>query len=596
MPRVYDSTLFADPQEFLPPPLPWRGGSEALIAACDDPWITPAERTALVESPNYDATIAYLEQLCAKSPWLSLVEFGRSAQGRPLYLVIASTEANPTPESLHASGKPVLLAQAGIHPGEIDGKDAGLMLLRDIAFRGKAALLDAAHFLLIPILSTDGHERSSKWSRPNQRGPLEMGWRTTAQNLNLNRDFVKADAPEMRALVGLLNRWQPSLYLDLHVTDGLDYQYDVTYTYHGANGSFAWSPNIGHWLDDVLHPALDRDLKAQGHIPANLYIDARNGRDLDNGLIEGHASPRFSQGYGDVRAIPTVLVETHSLKTHRQRVLGTYVLLETALTVIGRDGAALQAAIAADRAALPTTIPARWTASEDHREVDFLGVSSATYHSAASGTTEVRWTGQPVLFPRVPVFRDRPGITFTRPKAYWVSITKPEVIDRLQLHGLAYETLPEAKTVPLEFYRLVNPQPRPGEGFHPFESRHTLTTGVTAERRSERFPAGSVRVPTDQPLGRLAVLMLEPESEDSLLQWGFFSEVLQRSEYIEGYVIAPMAEKMLARDPLLKAEFEAKLAVDEAFAADAKARLTWFYERSPFFDERFLLYPVGVER
>ena len=145
-------------------------------------------------------------------------------------------------------------------------------------------------------------------------------------------------------------------------------------------------------------------------------------------------------------------------------------------------------------------------------------------------------------------------------------------------------------------YRLVNPQPQPGEGVHPFEGRHTLKTGVQAETRTEMFPAGSVRVPADQPLGDLAMALLEPASNDSLFAWGFFLEILQRTEYIEGYTLAPRAEQMLAADPKLKAEFEAKLASDSKFAASPVARLQWFYARSPFYDERYLLYPVGIER
>jgi murein tripeptide amidase MpaA len=221
--------LPAAPQDFLPPASPWHGASEALIAKPDNPWITPAERTQLLDTPDYEATIAYLKKLCAASPRLELQSFGYAAQGRALYVVVATKEKDFTPAALRASGKPTVLAQAGIHSGEIEGKDAGLMLLRDIAFGGKDTLLDHANLLFIPIFNVDGHERRSEWNRPNQRGPAHMGWRATAQNLNLNRDYVKADAPEMRALLGLLNTWLPSLYLDLHTTDGVDYQYDVTY-------------------------------------------------------------------------------------------------------------------------------------------------------------------------------------------------------------------------------------------------------------------------------------------------------------------------------------------------------------------------------
>ena len=148
----------------------------------------------------------------------------------------------------------------------------------------------------------------------------------------------------------------------------------------------------------------------------------------------------------------------------------------------------------------------------------------------------------------------------------------------------------------LEMYRLVNPRPQSYDGVHPFEGRYTLQTGVKAEIRQETFPAGSVQVPTAQPLGDLAVALLEPQSVDSFLAWGFFLEILQRTEYIEGYVLAPMAERMLATEPKLKADFETRLRDDPTFAADPNARKRWFYERSPYYDDRYLLYPVGIER
>ena len=144
-------------------------------------------------------------------------------------------------------------------------------------------------------------------------------------------------------------------------------------------------------------------------------------------------------------------------------------------------------------------------------------------------------------------------------------------------------------------YRLVNPQPQPGENFHPFESRHTMKTEVKIEMRTETFPAGSVRVLTDQPLGDLTVALLDPQGGDSLFAWGFFPEILQRTEYIEAYALAPLADRMLRDDKKLKVEFEAKLSGDPKFAADPIARLQWFYRQSPFYDNRYLLYPVGIE-
>jgi hypothetical protein len=588
--------LAAAPSDFLPPAPPWHGASEALIAKADNPWITPAEKMGLLDTPNYTDTVAYLQKLVAASPLLKLHEFGRSAQGRALYVVIASQEGAGTPAALATNGRPTLLAQAGIHAGEIDGKDAGLMLLRDIAVGGKAALLNRANFLFVPIFNADGHERISEWNRPNQRGPVHQGWRTTAQNLNLNRDYVKADAPEMRAMIALLNTAAPSLYLDLHVTDGIDYQYDITYGFGGDSGSFAWSPHSGTWLDQTLRPVVDNALKAHGHIPGSLIFGINN-RDLTEGVsASGHGDPRFSANYGDLRHIPAILVENHSLKPYPQRVLGTYVLLEAALQAVGAHAVELQAAIAADAAARPATIAMNWGDKRDlpgeAKKADFLGIDYTEYVSPASGVKEVRWLGTPKLFKDLPVVGDKPGVLLNRPKGYYVPITKPDVIARLKLHGIQMETLAAARTVKVELYRLTNVQ----AATEPFESHYNLTAEVKGEAHTETFPAGSVHISTDQPLGDLAVVMLEPTSRDSLFAWGFFNELLQRTEYIEGYVVAPMAEKMLAENPQLKAEFEAKLAADAKFAADPTARLQWFYERSKFYDDRYLLYPVGIKR
>ena len=588
----------ASPADFLPPAPPWHGASEALIAKPDNPWITPAEKMQLLDSPNYDDTIAWLRKLADASPLLELQPFGRTAQGRTLYVVVATKEKDFTPGTLLAGGKPTLLAQGGIHSGEIDGKDAGMMLLRDIAFGGKDQLLDKANFLFVPVFNADGHERASEWNRPNQRGPVHQGWRTTAQNLNLNRDYIKADSPEMQAMLWLIGLTQPSLYLDLHVTDGIDYQYDITYGYHGWDGGPAWSPQGARWMEQHLRPAVDAALKANGHIPGGLINQAVDDRDLTQGVFSGNGDPRFSNAYGDLRHLPTILVENHSLKPYPQRVLGTYVLLEAALKAVGDNATTLQAAIAADRTARPATLAANWINRDPPTvtPVDFAGIAYETYVSPASGIKEVRWLGTPKLYPRLPLLNTKAGVTLKRPKAYWVPVTKPEFINRLKLHGVQVETLTAARTVPVTLYRLTDVRLQPFTTDHVFEGHYTFSTSVKSEPRTETFPAGSVRVPTDQPLGDLAILMLEPESNDSLCAWGFCNEILQRTEYIEGYVVAPLAERMLADDPKLKAEFAAKLAADPKFAADPTARLQWFYARSKFYDERYLLYPVGIER
>src|SRR5690606_5020081 len=268
------------------------------------------------------------------------------------------------------SSKPLLLIQAGIHSGEIDGKDAGMMLLRDVVNGSKKDLLDRVNLLFIPILSVDGHERSSPYNRVNQRGPSNMGWRTNARNLNLNRDYAKLDTEEIRAVIAVINAYKPDLYLDIHVTDGADYQYDITYGY-----SESYSPSIAQWLTGKFRPNVDASLKAFDHIPGPLVF-AANDRDFSKGMVEFGHSTRFSNGYGDIAHLPTVLIENHSLKPFRQRVLGTYVFLEATIRLLASDGKALQDATASDRAYRHKEVVLSWRRSETPDTVEFLGIVS----------------------------------------------------------------------------------------------------------------------------------------------------------------------------------------------------------------------------
>jgi len=576
-------------QAFLPPAPAWNGASKALLRDASDPWVTAFEAdTAHDVSPSYADTRAWFDRLDAASDLIRIEQFGVSPEGRPIYAVIASKDGAALDPN-----KPVLLAQAGIHPGEIDGKDAGMMLLRDMAFYGKDGLLDRANLILIPILSVDGHERTSPYSRPNQRGPRNQGWRHTATNQNLNRDFMKLDQAEMQAVMGLIHKYKPDLYVDIHVTDGIDYQYDVTYGYNGEDGVWSRSPAIARWLDDVFKPNMNAALEAQGHIPGELVF-AIDDRDPKKGMNDGGLGERYSNGWGSAAHVPTILIENHSLKPHEQRVLGTYVFLEEALKLLAEKSQTLRAAITADRALRPAELPANFDGDDQPTRIrPFKGILYDTYQSAASGRPELRWLGQPdpELW-QVPYFGSHPTLTLKRPTAYWVPSYRADIIERLKIHGVQMETLDAPRTVAVDMLRLVDPRVsgRTNEGHVP------ITVGeVRPEAKDWTFPVGSVRVPTDQPMGDVAILLLEPQSSESFFAWGMFPEVLNRVEYIEAYAIAPLAEKMLAADPALKAEFEARLAADPAFAADGDARLAWFYERTPFYDQRFRLYPVGRE-
>ncbi|MEO7523314.1 MAG: M14 family zinc carboxypeptidase [Ferruginibacter sp.] len=203
------TALSTTAQSVLPPAMQWNGKSESLIAKQGNQWITYVEKSDFLTTPNYDETMSWFKKLTDASPLLTMVSIGKSVEGRNIYMIIASTEKNVSAASLKTSAKPLFLAQAGIHSGEIDGKDAGMMLLRDIAFGNKKDLLTKVNFLFIPILSVDAHERASSYNRPNQRGPQNMGWRTNAQNLNLNRDYAKLDTKEIKSVIKVINEYEP---------------------------------------------------------------------------------------------------------------------------------------------------------------------------------------------------------------------------------------------------------------------------------------------------------------------------------------------------------------------------------------------------
>jgi hypothetical protein len=419
-------------------------------------------------------------------------------------MVIASRDGAATPEELHASGRPVLLAQGGIHSGEIDGKDAGMMLLRDLTVGGRPGrrlgeLLDRASLLFVPILSVDAHERSSPYGRINQRGPAEMGWRTNARNLNLNRDYAKLDTPEVRAVVAAIERWRPDLYLDLHVTDGMDFQYDITW---GFNGRHGWSPAIAGWLSDRLAPSVNQSLTAMGHVPGPLFFPL-DANDQEKGILEWTGSPRFSNGYGDARHLATVLVENHSLKPFRRRVLGTYVLLESGLRALGEHGAELRRATAADRAGRPDPLTLAWKVGAEPAKTTLAAIEQRQVESAAAGGPVTRWTGRPVTLEVPRVVMSEPAATATAPAAYWIPPGWPEVVERLRAHGIATERIDEPRELDVEVYRVEGAE----LATEPFEGHVRVTADPVMERRRQRFPAGAVRVSLDQPLGLLAALV-----------------------------------------------------------------------------------------
>ena len=604
------STIQLSAQSILPPVQEWHGKSESLIAKSNNPWITPAEESDFVTTPTYDETMSWLKKLADASPLITMISIGKSPEGRDIYMMIASAEKNVSADALKKSGKPILLAQAGIHSGEIDGKDAGMMLLRDIAFGNKKQLIDSVNFLFIPILNVDGHERSSSYNRPNQRGPQNMGWRTNAQNLNLNRDYAKIDTNEIRAVMNVINEYDPLLYMDIHVTDGADYQYDITFG--GLDGQ-GYSKSISNWLAKNYKTQADKDLTTNGHIPGQLLF-AVNDRDFSQGNATMNGGPRFSDAYGDLRHTASVLVENHSLKPYKQRVLGTFILLESTLKILATEGNTLKESTKSDRNKREAKLPMKFKIPQVQTYVSFengsdakmnekvsppdslhfLAIESKIVKSKVTNTDYVEWTGKPVTMTIVNYKGTEPIDYVVRPKGYYVPVWCTEVIKRLKIHGIQMEILKEPTAVTVEMYRIKDAKFQNESGkVLPFEGHMQVFGTAVPETRKEIFPAGSVYISTDQYLGDLTMLLLEPKSADSFLSWGFFDEIFQRTEYVEAYVMEPTMTKMLQDSPELQKEFDDKKASDAAFANDPYAIYIWFYSKTKFYDERYLLYPVG---
>lgn len=571
---AYSDKYNLHPTQFLPPVMDWHGNSEALIKSANK---TPIEQSDFSKTPDYEQTIAWLEKISQQSPLIQMSYFGVSAQGRKLPLIHASS-------NFKAKNRPTLLAQAGIHSGEIDGKDAGMMLLRDIALGDKAALIDDVDLLFVPIFNADGHENSSIYNRVNQRGPTNMGWRTTAQNINLNRDYAKAQSVEMKAMLKLINDYQPSLYLDLHVTDGSDYQYDITY---GTAEKFSYSPAIATWFANNYRPTIDKALTDNGHVPGPLVF-AVDGNDFNKGIAEWASTPRFSDGYGAARHLPTVLVENHSLKPYKQRVLGTYILIESSLKALKEHGDALALATSQDKAARPTSLPLGWDYNQP-TTMAFKGIAFEQFDDPISGTKIIKWLGTPKLYPNLPVIPQNVPMHVTKvPAAYWLMPEQHEAISVLQAHGVTIEVLDQPQRLRLEQQQAFDEK----FGTTPYEGAQRVSAQFTAKMIDITLPKGAVKVSTDQPLGKLAFNLLEPMSADSFFQWGFFNTIFQRTEYIEGYAVVPLAKEMLAQNPKLQQAFEEKIKQDKEFASSPRARLQWFYQRSPFYDRNHNRYPV----
>ncbi|RCK76680.1 MAG: hypothetical protein IGBAC_1042 [Ignavibacteriae bacterium] len=552
-------------------------------------WLTKAERTNFKETSRYEETIDYCLRLSKGSPFVHFTTFGKSGEDRDLPLLIVSKDKFFDPKKARLSSKAIIMIQNGIHAGEIEGKDASLMLLRDIVITKKYIhLLDSVILLVIPIYNVDGHERFGKYNRINQNGPEEMGWRTNATNLNLNRDYMKAEAPETKAFLKLFTAWLPDFFIDVHTTNGADYQYALTYSIESQENV---ALPVRKWINEKFLPDVLENLNRKGY-PAAPYIWLKDNKDPAKGMYGGTAPPRLSNTYVPLHNRPALLIETHMLKDYRTRVNAVYEFLLTVIENINSNPSSLKHSVKlADNFtinSLENPFPIRFETTNEPDTILFLGYKTVVEKSDISGTEWVKWTDEPLNL-NIPWFNKiKPTISITPPVAYIIPRQWKSVVEILKYHGVVVEKLKQPIEVQIEYFKFTNPKWQE----KPYEGRHPVSFSTEKYNATNKYPSGTYIVRLNQRTNRVIINLLEPEAPDALISWGYFDTIFEQKEYAEDYVLEKLARDMLANDENLRKEFYDKLLTDSSFASNPRVRLNFFYQRSPYWDNQLNIYPI----
>ncbi len=554
-------------------------------------WLTHFEESGMLESPDYKNTILYFEKLEKESPYVQIKNIGLTPQERQIKVIIVSKDKAFLPVEAKKTGKAIILIQNGIHPGEIEGKDASMILLREILItKEKEHLLDNLILLIIPVLNIDGHERLSPFNRPNQNGPKQMGWRTNSLNLNLNRDYMKADSSETKAFLKLFHEWAPDFMIDNHSTNGADYQYHVTY---GIETHRNMNENLSRWIKDKYLPYLLTNVEKDGFLTAP-YIEFKNGT-IESGIKNWAALPRLSHGYCAAQNRICLLVETHSLKPFENRVFSTLSMMHHTLEFINNNHAELILYnLKAEKEMIKKyfrnkeLFPLVLTGTEKSEPFKFKAFQWKDEMSEITGSIVRKYTKDPadILIPNYNEVKVSKYIPL--PFAYFVPPQFTNIIEVLRCQHIKYLRFRNDKKALVERYRFKNVSFHP----HPYEGRQIPRFDVEPYEEEIIIQAGSVWVPLDQKQLKVIVYLFEPESPDSFVSWGFFNAFFERKEYAESYIMEPYAKTMLEKDPALKEEFLNKLNKDEKFLNNPSDRLDFFYRRSPFYDRGENVYPI----
>ncbi|MFZ6657165.1 M14 family metallopeptidase [Undibacterium sp. TJN19] len=555
---------------------------------------TIAEQSGFQKTGRYDEVDRLCHAFQASYPKeVRCITFGHTPENRPMLALLATRTDVFRAEDARNKHLPVTLIQGGIHAGEIDGKDAGFLALRE-ALNNTAAknTLDMQILLFVPVFNIDGHERFAAWNRPNQRGPEEMGWRTTAQNYNLNRDYIKADAPEMQAMLKLINDWDPLAVIDLHVTDGAKFEHDISIQVEPVNSGDLALRQAGKLLrDNVI-----ADLAKSGSLPLPFYMSFQREDDPMSGFVDNVAPPRFSNGYLPLRNRFGMLVETHSWKDYPTRVRITRNTIIAILDQVAQNGQTwLKTAQESDQRASQLggqNVAVTYKTSGKERDIAFRGYAYTRSMSDISGALMTHYDESKPQIWNVKL-RDEilPDAVIQAPKAGYIVPAgySTAVAEKLRQHGISFRTInADLDNIAVEQFNAS----KVSFQAQSFEGHQGLKLQGDWAGKKQNVRKGALFVPIAQARSRLVIALFEPLAPDALVNWGWFNNAFERKEYMEAYVAEDVARQQLANDPQLKAAFEKKIAEDSDFAKSPSARLDFFAQRHSSWDNRYQVYPV----
>lgn len=537
-------------------------------------------------TPTYDELIQIYKQWDADHREIECYVAGKSDTDRPLYICFINGSGDSTTTFAQAKARTVILINNAIHPGEPDGVNACLIWIQSWIQAGKPTK-DLPLIAIIPAYNVGGMFNRSGTSRANQNGPEEYGFRGNAQNLDLNRDLIKMDAPNTWGLVRLFRDLDPDVFVDTHVSNGADYQYTLTLI-HSMRERV--QPALLNFMDATYFPEMNKALKKKKWDWAP-YVETK-AEIPDSGIVAFNDLPRYAQGYATLRHTLAITVETHMLKAFPDRVQATLDYLTFLIDWTGKHASELESARskAISNSKQNEYFTYNYMLTDRWEPLEFKGFQASYKPSEVTGLSRLYYDRSKPWKRKIPYFCYHESQDSVRiPKAYIVSLEATAVIDRLKQNGVVFETL-SRDTLVLTSTRIVNYE----SGSKPYEG-HYLHRNMRVKEQVDTLviPSGSILISTDQELRNFIVSVLEPATEDSYFAWNFMDGHLQQKEYFSPYVFEDYAADLLNKDVKLKAEFEQKRAADERFAKDAWQQLFFIYQRSPLFEEHtFMRLPV----